>query len=225
MIGVVASGETAPAADVADALVVLNQMLEAWGAESLSIFTLNISTFNLVGGQQAYTIGTGGNFNTARPARIGQASIISNSNPSQPLELPISLATDEEWQAIPVKLTTSTLPRIMYDDGSFPLRNLSFWPVPTDGSVQVRLYMWSALSQFTDLVTDFSFPPGYMEAIKYNLAVRLAAEWRADLSPLTIQLATDSKARIKSLNIAPIYLRCDDAVVSTGKRFNWLTGQ
>lgn len=226
MVGVVASGETAPAADVADALVVLNQMIEAWGAESLSIFALNTSTFDFVAGQQAYTLGTGGNFNVARPARINYVSVISNTNPAQPNEIPIQMLTDEEWQNIPVKLTTSTLPTAVNDDDAFPLRNLSFWPVPSDPSAQARLYLWAALNQFTDLTTDFTFPPGYMEALKYNLAIRLAAEWRADLSPLTLQLAMDAKGRIKSQNIEPVLVKCDPAIVATGgTRWNYLTGE
>lgn len=221
-----AAGETATADDTSDALVILNQMLESWSAESLSVFTLTIQTFNFVASQQTYTLGAGGNFNTARPSRIGYASVVSNSNPAQPLEIPIDQLTDSEWQAIPVKLTTSTLPRKMYDDGAFPLRNLSFWPVPTDASVQVRLYTWTALTQFSDLTTDFTFPPGYIEAIKYNLAARLAAENFGTLTPIAASLALSSIGRIKAMNSDPALVKCDPAITrSSGARFNWLTGE
>lgn len=226
LIGVLASGETVPADQVADAQVILNQMLEAWSVESLDVFTLNILTFNFVASQQAYTMGTGGNFNTTRPPKIEYASIVSNSSVTQPLELPIDMLTDSEWQDIPVKNTPSTLPRKMYDDGGFPLRTLSFWPVPTDSSVQVRLYVWAQLSQFTDLTTDFTFPPGYLEAIKYNFAVRLSAEWPGNISPLAVDLASKALARIKAINSIPPLVKCDPAITrSGGARFNWLTGE
>lgn len=221
-----AAGETATADDTADALVILNQMLEAWSAESLDVFTITIQTFSLTAAKQVYTMGAGGDFNVPRPSKITDASVVSNANPSQPLEIPIDMLTDEEWQAIPVKLTPSILPRKVYDDGSFPLRNLSFWPVPTDSSVQTRLYTWTALTQFSDLTTDFTFPPGYIEAIKYNLGARLAAENFGTLTPIAASLALSSIGRIKAMNSDPPLVKCDPAITrSSGARFNWLLGE
>src|SRR5947208_3192286 len=111
LIGVLASEETPTAAEAADALVVLNQMIESWTVERMMIFTLGISEFPLIPGQQTYTLGVGGNFNLARPARIERMGIVSLNNPSQPLELPLEMLDDEQWAAIPVKLIQSSLPQ------------------------------------------------------------------------------------------------------------------
>lgn len=226
LIGVLASGETAQASDVNDALVIGNQMIDSWSIEHLNIFTLSRTTFSLVPGTQTYTCGTGGTFNMARPARIDYVSILILNNPAQPLELPLEMYNDDEWQQkIPIKAVTTTYPTVVYDDGSFPLRNLSFWPVPTVAN-QVIIGSWTALNQFPDLFTDVTFPPGYLKALRYNLAVDLAPEFGVSPRPEVVAQALSSKAAIKSVNIEPVYSRCDNAIAdSRSGRWNFYTGE
>src|SRR4029077_1286454 len=145
LIGALASGEVPTNAEAQDALTVLNQRLDSWSADRLMVFTITIQEFALTPSQQVYTYGPGGNFNAARPARIDRASIVSLTNPSQPLELPIDYYTNWDWQQVPVKNIQTTLPQAVYDDQAFPLRNLSFWPIPTV-VVNTRLYVWTALT-------------------------------------------------------------------------------
>lgn len=226
LIGALASGEVPTGAESNDGLAIVNQMLDSWNADRLTVFTLTIAEFSLVPGQQVYTYGTGGNFNAARPARIERASIVSLTNPAQPLELPIAMYTDADWQQVPLKIVNTTLPQGVYDDGGYPLRSLSFWPIPTV-VVKTRLYSWTALSAFPDLTTDVPFPPGYQEALRYNLAMRLIAEYPGDYNPLmaevTGKLAVESLARIKSMNLPVVEAQCDDAIVGRGGRYNYFS--
>jgi len=225
LIGALASGETMPADEAADGLMVLNQMLDSWQAERLMAFTINIQEFPLVPGQQTYTMGPGGNFNVARPAKIERISIVSLNNPAQPLELPMEMLTDADWQdEIPVKLVPGSLPLQVYDDGAFPLRNLNYWTIPTI-PVNTRIYSWQALNQFPDLVTDLTFPPGYLEALRYNLAIRLIAEMPGEYSQVTVgvsqTLATESLARVRSMNLPLIQSFCDPALSSEGGHYDY----
>lgn len=226
MIGALASGEVPTAAEASDALTVLNQMLDAWTADRLQVFTISLGTFPLVPGQQVYTMGTGGNFNATRPAKIDRASIVSLTNPAQPLELEIQVYTDKDWQAIPVKNVSTTLPQGVYPDGAFPLNNLSYWPIPTV-AVNTIIYSWTALTQFSDLTTDLSFPPGYPEALRYNLAARLMAEMPGSYNQvtagITVSLATESLARIRSINLPIIQSEFDPALSGMGGRYNYLS--
>src|SRR5450631_1884372 len=98
LIGVLSSGETLPNDIASDSLMVLNGMMDSWSADRLTIFTIGILTFPLVPGQQVYTYGTGGNFNSPRPAQIYRASIVSLNNPNQPLELEINMYSTKQWQ-------------------------------------------------------------------------------------------------------------------------------
>ena len=226
LIGALASGETPTGAEAADALNVLNAMLDSWAADRLMVFTITIDEFPLVPSQQVYTYGIGGNFNAQRPARIDRMSIVSLTNPSQPLELPIDYLTDLDWQQYPVKNIQTTLPQAVYDDQAFPLRNLSFWPIPTV-VVNTRIYHWTQLTQYTSLVTDNNYPPGYSEALRYNLAVRLMAEMPGGFDPVmsavTQPLAMESLARVKSMNLPLIEAFCDAALTSKSSRYNYFS--
>jgi hypothetical protein len=222
-IGVLAQGELPTADETADAFTRANFMLDAWNSERLLVFTIQRQIFSLTPSKQAYTMGTGGDFNTLRPARIDRVSILSLNNPVQPLELPVEYLTDERWSAIPVKNIQSSLPQAVWDDQGFPLRTLSFWCIP-NVTVQVALYTWTALAQFPDYVTDEKYPPGYAEALVYNLALRLAPSFGvAQINPVTAAAATAAITRIKGMNAPVIDLYCDSALVPNRQRYNWLT--
>ena len=224
LIGVLAAEESPTSSEVADGLLALNDMIEAWSAERMMIFTITILDFPLTPGKQNYTYGLGGDFNAPRPVNIDHMGIITFNNPAQPLELPLDMLSDQGWQDIPVKGISSTFPQKCYDDGAFPLRNLGFWCIPS-APCSVRVYSWTALTQFTDLTTDITFPAGYAKALRYNLALELAPEYNKEPSSLVLAQAIDSKARIKSINAPVMEMKCDPAVVGDGGKpiYNWLT--
>jgi len=228
LIGALGSGETPKPDEASDGLMVLNQMLDSWLAERLMAFSILIEEFPLTAGNGTYTMGPGGNFNTARPVRIDRMSIVWLANPLQPLELPIPYLTDWDWQNVPVKNIQTSLPTAVYDDGNFPLRNLTYWGLPT-GQVNTRIYSWQQLRQFPDLFTDVTFPPGYIEALRYNLAVRLIAEYPGEYSQITVSatqtLAVESLARVKSLNVPLIEAFCDSALQGRGGYYNFYSDQ
>jgi hypothetical protein len=222
LIGVLASGETLSGNEIADALVILNQMLDSWNSERLNIWTININEFPLTPGQQTYTLGTGGNFSIARPPKIERMSIVSLLNPAQPLELPLEMLTDAGWQAIPVKLISSSLPTLVYDDGAFPLRNLNYWCIPTI-AVNTRIYSWNSLSVF-NLTTDMTFPPGYLKAIRYALAVDLAPEFGRPVPPEVAAQAILSIAKIKQMNAPLTESRLDPVLAGNNRQlYNWIS--
>lgn len=211
LIGVVAPGEQPTFAEANDALMVLNQMIDAWNADRLSIYTTGSQDFPFVLNKQSYTLGPDGDFDTQRPARIdGMSAILLFPDPTNPVEVPITMYTWEEWQMqMPVKSVGSTFPQICYDDGNFPLRTLNFWPIPVSQLNNVRIYSWQALGGAASLQSLLSYPQGYAEAIRYNLAVRLSPEFGADLPPAVASIAVSSLATIKTMNAPSLDLRSD----------------
>lgn len=214
------SGENPTGPMAQDALQTLNQMLDAWNAERLMIFTLTKTVFTLVPGQQTYTCGSGGDFDIPRPAKIEDAYIIQLQNPAQPLELQLPMYTDEQWAGIPVKNIVSTLPNVFYDDGAFPFRNLSYYPIPSI-LVQTALWTWTSLQLCSDLTTVMSFPPGYQEAFRFNLATRLAPEYGVQTPIEVAAYALESKARLKSYNIPDINIMSDRALLGEGGYYDY----
>ena len=215
---VLGSGETPTQAEAQDGLATLGDMLDVWDSDGLMIFTTQITDFPLTGAKQTYTLGAGGDFDMDRPAFIDRASIVLLSNPAQPLEYPIPVYTTQDWQEkVPIKNSPGNLPLLVYDDGAFPLRNLTFWPFATDNTT-FRLYSWQRLSKFTDLTTAIAFPPTYAEAIRFNLAVRLAPEFGVSVSPEVASLAASSLAALKASNPDETKLRSDLRGSATGSR-------
>lgn len=254
LIRVLATGESPQPTEAADALVVFDQMIDAWNADRLAVFTTRADDFALIPGKQSYTFGIGGDFNSNRPAQIDSMSAILTVNPGNPIEVPIDMYSVSDWQnKVPVKNVPGTFPLICYDDGGFPLRTLNFWPIPQQAN-SVRIYSWQPLGlastsatatdqlgypyqitiESTDgalqvqkvqnqvpltLQTSISFPPGYAEAFRYNLAVRLADEYGVDVPANVGRVAITSLATVRSMNAPDLSLQSD--LVPSPAGYNW----
>lgn len=222
-VQVLEAGEIPSAADASLAFTRLNAMLDSFQAERLMIFSvIRVNLGNLVIGQQTYTVGPGAFFNQLRPVRIERYGIISLNNIAQPLELPLEELTVDQWADIPVKNIQSSLPQKVWDDQGWPYRTLSYWCIPS-ANVQATMYPWVQLNSFPDLSTDVTFPPAYYECLLYNLALRLANPFGGNIPPTLPQMAAESKARVKSLNIPMLDLRVDPALTNAGAKYNWLS--
>jgi hypothetical protein len=220
LINVTAAGEPVDIATANDALKAFQDMVDSWNAERNTIFTTASQDFPLTVGQQSYTLGPSGNFNVARPAKITGMSAIVMTNPPVPVEEPIDILTVHDWQTqYPVKNVNGAFPLACYDDGGFPLRTLNFWPIPTQAGNKVRIYSWQALSAPAALNTSISFPPGYSRAFRYNLALELAAEFAAPVPATVKQIATQSLAAVKTMNLPE--LKLDSDLVSSPAGYNY----
>lgn len=230
-LGVIAPGETVDGSTSSDCLRLLNDMVDQWGAERLTIFTVTRSVHTLAASTQTYTIGTGGTFNVERPEWIDAASIIpDNTKPaSSKLELPIAMLDDGQWQQIAVKGVTSTYPtKIHYDHSNTSgLGVISVWPVPTGAGSDLVLYIPAALSEFADLTTDYSFPKGYRRALHYKLAECLAPDFGRPFTPDQRNLTNKAFGIIKEHNARPFaQLGIDPALIGSGRGYwDWRTGQ
>lgn len=222
LLGVLASGESPSASEATDGLVSLNDLIDAWSTQSLLIPNIVADTLALVSGQQTYTMGAGGNFNVSRPMSIIRANIqLTNESPN--VELPMQILTMEQYSGIILKSITSTFPLYLYSDNAFPLTNISVWPVPTDSENNLVLYSWKPLTNLASLTATPSLPPGYERALRYNLAVELAAEYGKQVPEVVAGIAQESRGDIKRMNGRPRYLQVDDAIRSNGETYNWRT--
>lgn len=215
-IGVFTPSDAIPAEDVQFALRTLNRMISVWNTQDLMVYSLNRETFSLVAGKQTYTLGTGGDFNIPRPVKVPSASVLINNATPTPLEIPIDILTDEEWQSVSLKQTPSTFPVKMWMTGDVPLNSLWFWPLPQDSTVQVVLYCWGQVQPYSTINADAIFPNGYDEAIVSNLAVMLANSYGVQPLDLLIRRALISKSSVESMNVEPIFAAVDSGL--TGNR-------
>ena len=103
--------------------------------------------------------------------------------------------------------TIAGIPYLLYYYPSYPSATVHLYAVPSD----TYTLSLDSLKPITALVldTDMNMPPEYEEAIKWNLAVRLAPDYKATPRPDVVQLARTSYA---ALSIQPIPMAfCPDA--------------
>lgn len=222
LAGILASGETLQGNEPQDCLVILQQMMDEWQADGLKIFTENINTFPFVLGTQTYTLGTGGTFSMPRPAKISRIGCQILSNPSQPSEIPITMLDIDGWANVRVKNIGGSYPLFCYADYAYPLMNLYFWVIPGLASNAV-IYSWQPLTTWPDLaITNVTFPPAYLEAIRYNLADKLIPEFGMPPLPQVMMTAASSLAALKDINLPAPMLRCDPGLSGTGASiYDW----
>lgn len=205
LLGALTQGESPSSTESSDVLTAANDMLASWSVERLNVFSVGSDQYTLVTGQQAYTIGSGGDFDATRPVRIERASVlIANAGASGHISHPVDMIDEKQWSDIVERAAKGVIPRVMYDDAGYPLRTLQLWPMPTftGTAPKLELFTWTELQTFADLETAYAFPPGYDRALKFNLAVEIAAQFGLVPTPQVLQIAAESKAAIRMLNAA-----------------------
>jgi hypothetical protein len=204
--------QTLTAQEGADVLRAFNDQLENFSTQKLAVYGLANQTFNTVANQKVYTIGPSGDFNTTRPIRIGNYAYSSLPvGASQPVTYPCAQITQEEYNLIAVKDQTQEYPNVFLYVNTYPLGTITFWPVPSQVT-PVTFSIDRVLTQATTLGATISFPPGYVEAFKYNLAVRLAPLWGAQITQDVKDQAKQYLADIKRANKVTPVLQYDPAL-------------
>lgn len=214
-IGYLGQTEVMTAADINAALAAFNAMLDSWSSSESLIAYLQIQqNFPLTIGQQTYTIGTGGNWNTTRPQEIINAFIRDSNN----LDYMMSVIPQDEWDAIGQKNITSQIPTTLFYYPSFPLGQINIFPVPL---LSYQLYFDSTLDQvtFSTLTQALAMPLGYERAYVSNLALELMANGfpcllnQQQLGALTAS-AMEAKGNVKRSNIKIVRAKYDESIVA-----------
>lgn len=208
LINVLASGENPSADEQADALEAMNDMIDSWRNESLMVYALRDEAF-AVSGAASYTIGSGGVFNTTRPVRIESAFIRQGD-----IDYPIRVAGAKEWFGISDKTTASDYPDWLYYEPSMSLGKIFLYPVPSTGTL--HLVTWVPLGELTASET-VAFPPGYREALTYQLAMRLGAEFGRPVPVDVAAIGSAAKKDIKRVNFRTPVMQTG---LTTGRRYD-----
>jgi hypothetical protein len=215
---ILASEETPTAAEAQDALATLNDVLENWSTESLSVWGSADESFTLTPGQASYTVGPSGQFNTARPVQID-----GGFTRLQGVDYPLRLIGQLEFNDISLKSQQQPIPELMLYVNENPLGILTLWPVPSQAS-QITLSIQRVLSQVPTLATNLVYPPGATKALRYALAVELCIEYGVPIDAGLASIAADSKADYKRANKVPVLARYDLALTGARVARDWRTG-
>jgi hypothetical protein len=221
LIGQLAEAETPSAATSEDALATLNQMIDSWNTERLSVFSTQDQIFSWLPGFMTRTLGPTGDFVGNRPILVDDSTYFRD--PASGISFGIKLINQQQYNGIAVKTVTSTYPQVMFVNMTYPNITMTVYPVPT------KVLEWHIISvqELTTpalLSTPLAFPPGYLRAFKYNLACELAPEFGVEPSPTVQRIAMTSKRNLKRINNPDDVMSIPYSIVATRQRFNIFAG-
>jgi hypothetical protein len=220
---VLGESQVPTAAQSADGLLSLNELMNQWQAESLMVPQINRSTWTIVSGTQLYLVGVGQAVNIARPVFIDHVHYQLNTTTPK-LEIQLQPLTDDAWSKIPQHDLTSPYPTTWYSNPEVPYVKLYLWPVPTSSSIEGVIYYGTALAEFTAITQTVVIPPAYRRMIVTNLAVDLMAEYGINPGsvPTLVQAASESKAVVQRMNYEISDMRVDQAALVQGQNSTFI---
>lgn len=214
--GVVGLGQTPMATDINDAFTDLQDMMAQWRRQRWLVYAL-IDVSKVSTGATSYTVGPGGDFNTARPDRL-EAAYFRQVVQSQPNQVDWQLAiipSREVYSRITLK-TLVTWPQYVWYDSAYPLGAVYPWPVIQSGIYELHLILKTVLQEFTNLSDVVNLPPEYNAALKWNLARRLRPSYQLPEDPELNKLADIGLNVVRGANVQISTLTMPSEVVRNG---------
>jgi hypothetical protein len=221
LLGVLAEGETSSASVMQDSLMAMNQMIDSWNTERLSVFSTQDQIFTWPAGEITRTLGPTGNFVGLRPVLLDEATYFRD--PGTNVSFGIKFINQQQYNGIAVKTVTSTYPQIIFVNMTYPDVTMSIYPRPTR-DLEWHFVSVQELNNPATLVTNLLFPPGYLRAFTYNLAMEIAPEFGVEPSPQVQRIAMTSKRNLKRINNPDDVMSMPYAIVATRQRFNIYAG-
>ena len=215
-------GEPIPKDDEGDALEACQFMADAWTTETLLIPVVGVVTKTLQADSTSYTIGiypgtppdADVHIETARPEKIIGAFIRDSAG----TDYPQKIIYVKQFNRISRK-SEGSRPSQFYVRQGWPLDTIIFESLPY-ATETINLTVIQPLSEIlavASLTEVINLPPGYKQALVYNLALEYAPEWGKDPKNFVTKTAKDTKKWIKRKNYRSIILGMDRALTSHKK--------
>src|SRR5690349_1553059 len=127
LIGQLAEGETPSSETANDALSAMNQMIESWNTERLSVFSTQDQVFTWPASTISRTLGPTGDFVGNRPILLDDSTYFRVNN----LSYTLTFINQLQYDGIALKTNTSTYPQVMFVNMAHPDIEMFVYPVPT----------------------------------------------------------------------------------------------
>jgi len=213
------------ASELKDGLESFNRMLDSWSLDELMLYEVKREQFPLYPNTNPYSIGIGGIWNTVRPTKIVGA-YLTLTNGSIPVDYPMQVIQYDDYNDIRLKTLKTNFPGYLYYQPSFPIGECYIYPIYANNGAStapgtITITSWKPFSMIVNPTSYIELPPGYWEAIVFNLAIRIAEEYQFDIRPTTVALGTSALIRLKRMNQRTNTLQTDVALMNTSQmRYN-----
>ena len=221
LLGVLAEGETPSAETSQDALRAMDQMIDSWNTERLAVYATQDQVFTWPAATLSRTLGPTGDFVGNRPILLDDATYFKD--PSTGVSYGIKMINQQQYDGIAVKTVSSTFPQVIFTNMTYPDIEMFIYPRPTR-DLEWHFISVEELTQPATLVTNLTFPPGYLRAFRYNLACELAPEFGVEPSPQVQRIAMYSKRNLKRINNPDDIMSMPYSIIATRQRYNIFAG-
>jgi hypothetical protein len=177
LLGATAQGESPTTVQYDEAADALNMMVKAFETDGMPLWAMKQYAVPLTASVASYEIGLTKTVNTAKPLRIIQAFF---HNGTSSVDIPMIPLTRTQYNQLGNKTTTG-YPVQYYYDPQLSSGTLYLFPVPdanasTVGN-NVTIVYQRPFEDFDASTDEPDFPQEWFEALKFNLALRLAPEY------------------------------------------------
>lgn len=209
-LGIIAANEVASPDDVTTCFNLYTQLIPSLSTNVLNIYTTSPQIFTLEPGKDKYTIGPGGDFDTARPVRIERIVFLFNSTNTKTnnvwsssinagtQSIPLTKWSASEYGAIRMRSFQNTYVKGFWDSSEYPLRTITFWPIPISRH-GVEIWTWDELTAGA-LDDEIDFPPGYLRYLKLKLAYEASTVFGKELPQSFAASLKEAEDNLKNLN-------------------------
>lgn len=221
LLGVLAEGEVPSAEMSQDALVAMNQMIDSWNTERLSVYSTQDQVFTWPSSQMTRTLGPTGDFVGNRPVLLDDSTYFRD--PQTNVSFGVKIINQQQYNGIAVKTVTSTYPQVIWINAEYPDISMTIYPVPLR-DLEWHFVSVEELTQPALLSTEITMPSGYLRAFTYNLAMEIAPEFGVEPSPQVQRIAMTSKRNLKRINTPDDVMGMPYAMVTGQQRYNIYAG-
>ena len=167
LIGGIEDDETPESFQIDYANRMLNRMIKSWMKEGLKLWIVKEGTLDLAKGQTSYTIGPSGDYVIDRPLECENFRRKVDGS-----ETPVRKAGRQTYMRQTNK-SSQGKPVMAYYDPQLTNGTIFLWPTPDSGKDQLLFDYRTPIEDFDTGTDNPHFPVEWLDAIVYNLALRL----------------------------------------------------
>lgn len=210
-------GDPLQAPDLQTAFFTLQAMLDGWQLEPGSFRQVAVESFTTQAGKSSYLVGPSALNPSPAPDWVTpflpmQFDPGSITNFVGTVEIPVGIDARADWEAIALKTMQSSILTDCWPQFGLTAVTLNFWPVPNT-SIAVNLYLPQQLSTPAAATATVILPPGYQEAMTFELAIKCSSKFGAALPAWLPEAWREAKEKIRAANWEPLAQRCDAALL------------
>jgi hypothetical protein len=184
--GTIGQGETPSAVAVTETAEALNDLVKQLATDGMPLWKVKVMTAFAFTATQTYNIGIGSTVNQTAPLKVIQAWTRDNTVASLPLDSPMLVVTNQDYNFMGSKLATGRPNQVWYNPPGAGIITVSdlvgvltVYPLPDANSITNLTCVLVAHLPFDDFdaSTDIpDFPSYWYNAIKWLLAADIAYE-------------------------------------------------